>query len=98
MKGNNQLENEMAALEERLNQLNGAIDQSRRHAERAAEEMKLYVSGNVHDKGKSVRDQLQQQIGRHEKANSQLQQEHDQLKEHLPQLQQQLLDWRNIHK
>ena len=96
-KANNSLEGEILVLKDRQDQLEVSIQQSRRHLERATEEMKLYVSG-VHEKGKSARDQLQQQISEQDKVNSRIRKEHDQLKQNLPQLKQQTVDWETIER
>ena len=82
-------------MEQRLHQLKALIDEGRRHAQRAAQEMKLYVSG---DKGNSAREQLQQSIAQCEKSNTTLKQEHDLLKRDIPLLQKQIHNWTIIEK
>ena len=92
---NGNLESETVLLEQRLEQLKTLIDESRRHIHRAAQEMKLYVSG---DKTNSAREQLQQSIAQCEKTNSTLKREHDQLERDIPLLQQQIQNWTIIEK
>lgn len=97
----------MAQLEERVRQLEEGIIKSREYLQRAADEMKLYVSGvqqQQHEAtGKranksSARDQLQHKIAELEKLNASLRQEHQQAKDSIPQLQQQLVYWEKIER
>jgi len=89
------LENETALLEKRQHQLKALIDEGRRHALRAAQEMKLYVSG---DKSNSAREQLQQSIAQCEKTNAALKREYDLLQQDIPLLQHQIQNWTVIEK
>lgn len=88
-------------MEERRRQLEASIAKSQEYLQRANDEMKLYISGvqqQQTERGKSVREQLQHKIGEQEKMNSQLRQEYQQLKDNLPQLEQQLKYWEKIEK
>ena len=66
--------------------------------ERAAEEMKLYVSGGLQEKGRSVRERLQHQMVDQEKANLQLREEQRELQANLPRLERQIQHWDRIEK
>lgn len=95
------LESEIVTLEERRRQLEANILQNQSYIQRAADEMKLYVSGvqqQQTERGKSVRDQLHQKIIEQEKCNAQLRQEQRQLKDNLPHFEQQLKYWEKIEK
>ncbi len=95
------LESEIVTLEERRRQLEANILQNQSYIQRAADEMKLYVSGvqqQQTERGKSVRDQLHQKIIEQEKLNAQLRQEQRQLKDNLPHFEQQLKYWEKIEK
>lgn len=86
-------------MEERRRQLEANIIQNKQYLQRAADEMKLYVSGvQQGERGKSVRDQLHQKIIEKEKLNGQLRQEQRQLRENLPFLEQQMKYWEKLEK
>ena len=97
-KAKTSLENEITQLDERRKQLDAQIHLSHRHMERAAEEMKLYVSGGLQEKGRSVRERLQHQMVDQEKANLQLREEQRELQANLPRLERQIQHWDRIEK
>ena len=82
--------------------MQAGIEQSQHYVQRAADEMKLYVSSAASGQnpvpGKSVRDQLQQKINEQDKLNAQLRLDHGRMKESIPQLDQQLVYWERIEK
>ncbi|XP_032776827.2 intraflagellar transport protein 81 homolog [Daphnia magna] len=95
------LENEIVTLEERCRQLEADIKENETYLQRATDEMKLYVSGvqqQQTERGKSVRDQLQQKIAEQEKLNAQLRQDQRQLKDNLPQMEEQMKYWEKLEK
>ncbi|XP_057372541.1 intraflagellar transport protein 81 homolog [Daphnia carinata] len=96
-----ELENEIVTLEERCRQLEADIKDNEAYLQRATDEMKLYVSGvqqQQTERGKSVRDQLHQKIIEQEKLNAQLRQEQRQLKDNLPQMEEQMKYWEKLEK
>ncbi|KAI9560954.1 hypothetical protein GHT06_011910 [Daphnia sinensis] len=96
-----ELENEIVTLEERCRQLEADIKENEAYLQRATDEMKLYVSGvqqQQTERGKSVRDQLQHKIAEQEKLNAQLRQDQRQLKDNLPQMEEQMKYWEKLEK